>query len=403
MTLAAIAEELNVDAIVEGSAQRVGDGVRIMTQLIEPETSQALWAETYEGDFQDVLVLQSEVARAVAREVEVAVTPEEVSRLANARPVNPEAHEAYLKGSFYENRLTPQDLDTALSYFELALEKDPDYALAYAGIARLWADRQQMGLVPPSEATPKSKDAARKALELDESLAEVHGQLAVLSAWSDWDWTAAEAGFERAIELNPNYAYARSLYSHLLMIMKRPDEAMAQIERAVELDPLNAVYRALYGVDLNFVRRFDDAIVQLQNALKTSPDIPFAQRALSEAFYHKRMYEESLAVEKSLFAAVGYPELEEVLDRGYAQGGYQEAMRRAAETLADRSRTTFVMPSDVAYMFLLGEDNDRALEWLEKAYEAHDPNMPYIGLLTFDPLRDDRRFQDLLRRMNLPE
>ena len=207
-SLPEIAQELNVDAIIEGSAARSGDRVRITAQLIDVETDQALWAESYERDFQDLLVLQSEVARAVAREIEVAVTPEESDLLASARPVNPEAYENYLKGVFHWQKLTPPDLDTALSYFELALEKDPDCVPAYVGIARVWAGRRQFGYVSARAATPLEKAAVLKALKLDDSLSEAHHALAIHETWGEWDWPSAEQAFERAIELNPNYAEA---------------------------------------------------------------------------------------------------------------------------------------------------------------------------------------------------
>ena len=190
--LVEIAEELDVDAIVEGSVLRIGERVRIAAQLIDPETNQALWADSYERDLQDVLLLQSEVAQAIAAEIQVAVTPEESERLASARPVNPEAHEAYLKGMFHWQRLTPADLEAALAYFDLALEKDPDYALAYAGIGQVWGGRRQRGDVPSGEATPMEKAAVLKALELDDSLAEAHHALALHETWGEWDWPSGE-------------------------------------------------------------------------------------------------------------------------------------------------------------------------------------------------------------------
>ena len=401
--LSEIAQELNVDAVIEGSALRSGDRVRITAQLIDVETDQHLWAETYERDFQDLLVLQSEVAQAVAREIEVALTPEETARLASARPVNPEAHENYLKGVFHYQKLTPPDLDAALSYFELALEKDPDYAPAYVGIARVWGGRGQMGYVPASEAAPKKKAAVLKALELDESLPEAHHALATTETWSEWDWPSAERAFERTIELNPNYAEARAYYSHFLNIMGRPDEAMAQIERALELDPFNDLYQSLYGVDLIFVRRYDEAIEQFRKSLRTSPGNPVALLRLSTAFDLKGMYEEALEAQKSFLATVDDRESEEALMRGYEEAGYAGAMRRLADLAAARSRETHAGPMGVVSLYLRAGENDLALEWLERAFVDRDPNLPFISVSPpFDSVRDDPRFQDLLRRMNLP-
>ena len=246
-----------------------------------------LWAETYEREMAGILALQSEVARKVAESLALKLLPAEQARLANVRTVNPEAYEAYLKGLQQWYNLAA-DVDAAQQYFELALKKDPNYALAYAGIALVWA-------MPPadgerrhaSEATPKAKAAALRAVALDDTVAETHYALAVVRAWSDWDWAGAESEFKRAIELNPGFPDARAYYSHLLIIMRRPEEAMAQGERAVELDPLNSLFRSLYARDLLYVRRYDDAIAQARKALQTSPDHPAAQLCAVVCLFQK--------------------------------------------------------------------------------------------------------------------
>jgi TolB-like protein/Tfp pilus assembly protein PilF len=398
-----IAQALGVDGIIEGSVLRAGDRVRITAQLINAATDTHLWAESYERDMRDVLALQGEVARAVAGEVKAAVTPQEKARLASARPVNPEAYDAYLKGLHHWYALTPADLDTAQRYFELALAKDPNYALAYAGVSLVWAGRQQMGFTAPSEAAPKAKAAALRAVALDDTVAEAHYALAIVRAWSDWDWSGAEPEFKRAIELNPSFPDARAYYSHYLMNMQRPDEALPQMERALELDPFNALLQTLYAVDLLYVRRFDDAIAQARRALQTAPDCPPANCALWWAYEAKGMDNEAFAVAKPLYNSVyGVREVAEALDRGYAEGGYRVAMRRAADVLAAHARTTYVNPTDVANLYLSGGDKDRALEWLEKGLAARDPNLPYLGVPFYDGVRSDPRFQSLLRRIGLP-
>jgi TolB-like protein/predicted Ser/Thr protein kinase len=399
-----IAQELNVDAVVEGTVHRAGEGVRIRVQLIEalPE-ERNLWAQTYDRTMTDVLVMYGEMARAIADKIRVTLTPQEETNLASTRQVNPEAYEAYIKGRFHWYKLTPQDLEIALQYFELAREKDPNYALAYAGIAHVWVGRQQQGLVPYSEAAPRAKAAALKALELDNTLAEVHHLLAGIRAWVEWDWEDAETAFRRAIQLNPNYPDPRAYYSHFLHIMRRPEEAMAQIERALELDPFNALFRALYGMDLMHARRYDDAIALLRETLRTAPNDPVALSTLRSAYHQKHMYEEALEIWKTSFAAKGDHEAEETLARGYAEAGYSGALIRVAEMLIARSRTTYVTPWQIGTLYTRAGKNDEALEWLEKAYEAHDGNMPYLSVdPIFDSLRDDPRFKDLLRRMNLP-
>jgi TolB-like protein/Tfp pilus assembly protein PilF len=398
-----IARELNVDAVVEGTVQRVGDRVHIRATLLHGPTDRHLWGQSYERDLQDILALQNEVARSIVDEIKVKLTPEEKGRLASARQVNPEAYEDYLKGKFHWYKLSPEDLETALQYFESALEKDPDYALAHTGIALVWLGRQQVGLVPPSEAAPKAKKAALRALELDSTLSEAHYTVALIRTWNEWDWEGAETAFQQAIELNPNYPDARAYYSHLLCYMGRPEEAIAQIEQALELDPLNSLFQGLYGNVSLYMHRYDDAIVHARNALRTSPNDPMGNAVLWPSFHMKGMYEEALAAAKAFFSGIGLTELEEVFVRGYAEDGYSGAMSLVAETLAEFSRTAFIAPWFISYAYALAGKKDQTLEWLEKCYETKDPNMPYITDPIFDFLLDDPRFQDLLRRMNLPE
>jgi TolB-like protein len=400
-SLPQIAKELSVDAVIEGSVLRAGDRVRITAQLIQASTDKHLWAETYDRDLRDVLTLQSEVAQAIAREITTTVTPAEHARLTTTRPVNPEAYEAYLKGMQHWYKLTPEDIDTALEYFELALKKDPNCAPAHSGLALVWVGRQQMGYTAPREAGPKAKAAALKAVELDSTLAEAHSALASVNCFYEYDWASGEAEFKRAIELNPNYADARAFYSHYLMIMKRPGEATAQIQRALELDPLNAVFQASYGLVLEMVGRNDEAIAQFREALRTSPALPFARNNVALTFLNKGMYADSLAGRKADWA--GDRELEEALAQGFAQSGFRGAMRRAADILAARSRTTYVSPIYIASLYMTAGEKERTLEWLEKGFEARDPNLPYVSAKpTYDPLRSDPRFQALVRRMNLP-
>ncbi len=267
-----IGRALGVDYILEGSARREAGRVRITAELIQVRDQTQLWADSYERELASILALQSDVAQKVAGSLALTLLPAEQARLANVRAVNPDAYEAYLKGMQHWYKLTPGDIDAAQRYFEMALEKDPNYALAYVGIAMVWGGRQQMGVASPSEAAPKAKAAALKAVALDDTLAEVHFKLANVKAWSDWDWAGAEREFKRAIELNPNYPDARAYYSHLLNNMRRPDEAMAQIERAMELDPFNELFQAAYAVDLLYVRRYDEAIAQCRNVLRTVPE-----------------------------------------------------------------------------------------------------------------------------------
>ena len=273
---------------------------------------------------------------------------------------------------------------------------------AYAGIAAVWIGRQQQGVVPSREATPLAKAAAEKSLQLDSTLAQAHHVQGMIKVWSDWSWGEGERAFQRAIALNPNYPDARAYYSLFLMLMNRPDEAFAQIERALELDPSNFLFQAFHGMDLMFVDRFDEAVAQFRNTLETT-NFPFARNWLSKALHKQGMHDEALAEATAYAAALGDRELEQAVAQGYAEGGYPEAMRRTAETLAARSDTTYVAPWRVAGLYALAGESDRAFQWLERAYDVRDPNMPHLAVVPhFDSLHDDPRFQDLLRRMNLP-
>ena len=398
-----IANELGVDGVVEGSVLREGNQVRITIQLIHGPSDKHVWAQNFDRELRGILALQSEVARAIAREVKVNLSPREQVLLARGRPVNPEAYEAYLKGRFHWYKLSPEGFDTALEYFQLALEKDPNYALAYAGIGHVWGARGYWGLIPPTEAHTKGRAAILKAVELDDSLAEAHAHLGQSRFFGDWDWPAAEREFQRAIELNPNYGDACMSYSHFLVAMRRSPEAWAKGERCLDLDPRNSAFQVSFGWVLLFSRRYDDAIAQLHQALRTNPDFLGAHEKLWAAFAQKRRYEEALAEAKKFRALRGQTEVAEALARGYAEAGYPGAMRRAAESLAARSKLTYVQPTELARLYAHAGQKDRALEWLGKAYEERDSILVYLQAdPDWDSLRDAPRFQDLLRRMNFP-
>jgi len=350
----------------------------------------------------DVLLMYSEMARTIAGKISIKLAPQEETRLTSARQVNPEAYEAYIKGRFHWYKLTRPDLESALDYFELALEKDPNFALAYAGIAHVWLGRNQQGFSPASETTPKAKAAVERALELDSNLAEVHHVSAGIRAWAEWDWEGAEAEYRRAIELNPNYPGPRAYFSHLFYVTGRPEEAMVQIKKAQELDPLNALLRAIYGMDLMYARRYDDAIALLRDTLRASPNDMVAMSTLRSAYHMKRMDNEALEIWKASYAARGDREAEEIITRGIKENDYLGTLQRVAEMLVARSRTAYVTPWQIGTLYTRAGKNDEALKWLEKAYEAHDQNTPYLSVdPIFDGLRDDPRFQDLLRRMKL--
>jgi TolB-like protein len=401
-TLSEIARELNVDCVVEGSVQQAGDRVRIQVRLIDalPE-EQNLWGQTYERAISDVLVMYSEMARAIADNIQVKLTTEETTRFADARQVNPEAYQALLIGRQKVNSPTPQAFEIALEYYELALEIDPTYAEAHLSVGMNWLTRNQFGYTVPREGGSKAKAAILKALELDSTLAEGHAALASIYFLYEWDWANAEAEWKRAIELNPNCVH--SVYSHFLWVMKRPEEAMAKMERTLQLAPLDEMVQLHHAFLLQSAGRDDEVIVEVRKLLRTSPQNPMLHEMLSVPLMRKAMYEESLAEMKASCSLIGDHEVVEALTQGYAQSGFRGAMRSAADLLAARARKTYVNSFQVASLYATAGENDQAFEWLEKSWEERSPHMPYVdAYIELEPLRSDPRFQDLLRRMNLP-
>ncbi len=403
-TLPEIAQELNVDAVVEGSVHQVDENVRIRVQLIDllPE-ERNLWAETYDRARTDVLIMYSEMALAIAENGGIKLTAEETKLLTKTQQINPEAYNAYVKGRTHLYSLTPQDFTTALQYFESALEIDPNYALAHAGVAFVWAARYQLRLAPRDEAVPLARSAAEKAISLDNTLAEAHYAMAINRTWGEWDWAAAEKDFKRALELNPNLPDALAYYSHYLSHMGRTEEAIKQIETAIELDPFNALFHGLYGVVLVHARRYDDCIAAAQTSLALQPGHPIGASALQYAYLAKGMHDEQLAIQRARIALD--PERLAAFDRGLKEGGYQGAQRGIADVLAARygeSGKWSYRGTVIALRYFDAGDYDKAIYWFEKAYEERDPGLPYISYPLYDPLRAYPRFQELLRKIGLP-
>lgn len=410
-----IGRELHVKYILTGTVRREAARVRITAQLVPVQDQVPLWNETYERELAGILALQSEVAQRVAQSLALKLLPAERTALASARPVNPEAYEACLKGRFHYNKLSREELNTAQRYFQLALEKDPNYALAHAGLASVWFSLGDAGFLPLSETVPRWKAAILKALELDDTLAEAHGALANLRWTYEWDWPAGEREIQRAIQLDPSSALARFSYSDFLISMKRAEEWKVEIQRTLELDPLNYFFQCFYGWHLVYVRRYDEAIAQFRQVLASQPDFSSAHMGLWGAFYKKGMDEKALAEAKKFFAVLHDQEVVEALDRGYAEAsqssrgghpsgaGYRRAMKLAGDVLAARARRSHVPAIRIARVYAHAGENDRALEWLEQAYERRETTLIHIGVgWDWDGLRGDPRFQDLSRRMKLP-
>ena len=399
-SLQEIAAELNVDAIVEGSVLRAGLRVRITAQLIEAATDTHVWAENYERELQDVLSLQSEVAQAIAQEIKIAVTSDDKERLQITRKVDPAAYEAWLKGRFHMWKLTKEDLHVAEEYFRLALEKDSSCALAYAGLAHtLWA-RADIGLARPGETYPGAIAAATKALLLDDKLSDIHVILGNMKFTAEWDWAAAEMEYQKAIQLNPNHSDAHFFYSDFLISTGRQDEAAAKMRRALELDPFNYFYQSFFGWHLVYRHQYDDALAQLHKTIKLESNFPAAHMGIWGALYGKGEFDEALAAARSFFALIGDDEVASIM-AGSGEAAYRQAMRCAAQRMS--SRSTHIPGVRVARLFAHAGDNERALEWLERAYDRRETPLIHLPVAwDWENLRHDSRFQDLMRRMQFP-
>src|SRR5437870_6605002 len=399
-----IARELEVDAIVEGRGLRVGRRVRITAQLIDAPKETHLWAESYERDLRDVLTLQSEVAKAIAREVRVKIAPQEQANLAQPQPVDPEAYEAYLKGRYHWNRRSGEALPKAVQYFQQAIAKDPTFAAAYSGLADCLSVLGYWGLVPPDEGCGKAKELAHKALEMDHSLAEAHASLAFATMFYDFDFVTAEREFERSIELNPRYGTAHLWFGLSLGFIGRYEEGFTEVKRAVRLDPHPITFQILGSILFFAARRCNQAVEQLEKALEADASLAQAHSMLGLTYAYLSKHEPGIAhARKAVERSKGAPFFVAFLGAVYAAAGYREEAQNILDQLQELAKQRYVQPYAVGVLCAaLGKENE-ALRWLETACLGHDSLM--VCLKTdprFDNLRSDPRFQDVMRRMNFP-
>lgn len=398
-----IAKDLGLDAAVEGSILRSDGHVQITARLIEAKTDTRIWSQTYERDIQDALKLQSEVAQAIADEIRIKLTPQEQARIRTTRPVNPEAFDAYLKGRHFWEARTEEGLKRSLEYFQQAIDVDPTYARAYAGLADSYATLGNNRFLPPYESFPQAKAAALKSLEIDPELAEAHASLA-FSLWNyDLDWDAAEKEYKRAIELNPGYPTVYHWYSGYLSGMGRHAEAIAAINKARELDPLSPRINANVGLIFYFGRQYDQAVEELQKALQMDPNNAAAYFYMGMALSQKGDYPQAIAaLEKSSQLLNSSPESVLELAFTYALAGKQKEARELLNRLMEEPNPGYIPALWVARIYAALGEKEEAIEWLQKAYEERSPQLPFLNVdPRLDVLRPDPRFQDLLRRMKL--
>jgi TolB-like protein/DNA-binding winged helix-turn-helix (wHTH) protein/Tfp pilus assembly protein PilF len=403
-----IGRELGVQYVLEGSVRRDSDKVRFTAQLVQIKDQTHIWAQTYDRSLNNLLVLQGEIAQEISDEIQLTLgdhkklTPS--SHLSSSSPGTYEAYDLYLKGRYFWNQRSIEGFHRAIGYFQLSIAKDPNYARAYAGLADSYTLLNSYSGAPQTELMPKARAAALKALELDESLAEAHTSLGLITENYDWDWPTAEKEYRRAIELNPNYATAHQWYAEYLTWLGRFDEAFRESEKARQLDPLSLIIAVDNGQILYYSRQYDRAIAKFRTVIEMDPD--FRNGLLLAPFEQKGMYAQALsdcerwrrrssAVSPFNLAAIAYI---------YGRSGHHVQARHAMAKLEELNRRQPLDPAVISWGYLGMSDNNQALLWLEKAYAQHSNAMTTLKVESrYDPLRSDPRFQDLIRRVGLPQ
>ncbi len=398
-----IGHELGVGYVLEGSVRRAGDRVRITAQLIQVSDQTHLWAENYERDARDLLALQSDVAARIGNSLAVELLPSERARLANVPTINPEAHEAYLKGLSFV-REGKAGAKKSLEYFEQAIQLDPSYAAPYSGQARAYHVLAFMGDIAPAEAYPKAKAAAIKALKLDDTSAEAHAMLALALTTYDWNWADAEREFRRALELNPSHAGIHDSYSHYLMAMGREEESLAEVRRAVELDPASAVLAACLGWHSLYSDIYGQAVEQSLKALQIDPNNYLARFNVGQSYEHQQKYDEAIAAfQNAVEVSGGRTHALAGLAYAYGVAGKRRQAEKILADLKERAKKSYVSAYEIAAIHTALGDKEQAFAWLDKAYQERSSWLIHLRWEPrFQPLRSDPRFQELLRRIGLP-
>lgn len=402
LTIPEIAKMLKVDAVIESSVYKTGNSVLLQVQLIRARpVEDHIWSQEFERDTKDILSLYSELAKTVAGKINVQLTPQEEIRLTHSREVNSEAYKAYLHGRFYLSKLTKKDLEKAKFYFNKAKAIDPGYSLAYVGLAGIEEFRSQMGLVPWHESAPVIIKNLTIAFELDSLAADINNFYGTFNFWGLWKFSEAKKQYEKALELKPNDAGSRVFYAQILCIFGDYKKAMIQGEKAIQIDPYNNFIKGIYGMNLNFCREYKKAENIFNDILDSDPYNSIAISNIKSTYHQQKKYQKAFEIWKIdyLHDSLALS----VLEEGYENGGYPIALKNLAELMVERSEQQYVTPWRIGTIYTRAGMKEEALDYLDKAYNVHDPNMPYI--ITdpiFDFMRDDPRFQVLIRKMNYP-
>ncbi|NIM91454.1 MAG: protein kinase [Candidatus Aminicenantes bacterium] len=397
-----IGKKLNVNTILEGSVRKAGNRLRIMAQLINVADGYHLWSEKYDRDIEDVFAIQDEISLAIVDKLKLKLLKEEKVDLLKRYTDNLEAYQLYLKGRYFWNKRFEVGLKKGLEFFQQAIERDKGYTLAYSGLADCYILLPWYGIFPQKEAYQKAKEAARKALEIDDKLAEAHTSMAFVKLLSDWDWAAAEKGFKQAIELNAKYSTAHHWYAFHLFFRARFDESIAEMEKALELDPFSLIINCDFGWALYYSRQYDRAIEVLKKTLDMDPNFVSAHSFLGRAYLQKSMYKEALTeFRKEKEPSKGWMQnVETVLGVAHMRMGKKKEAQNILEEMVERTKHEHVSPYHIALLsFNLGED-ELGFEWLDRAYKEHEDWLLYLKVEPlFDSVRSDPRFTKLLKKI----
>jgi DNA-binding winged helix-turn-helix (wHTH) protein/TolB-like protein len=397
---AAIGQELRVDSVLGGSVQRDGDRIRVTVQLIDAADGKVRWTSAFDEKFTDIFSVEDAISQNLAQAMAVKLSEGEQTQLLKRVTHDPDAYAMYLQGRFNLNKFTEEGTRLARQYFEQAIRQDPDFAQAYAGLAESYAFGE-IGL-PPGEAFPKARDAANKAIALDEQLGQAHAALAQVAFLWDWDWSAADAQFKRAIELSPGDPEIHHMYAHYLTAMDRPDEALGESQRLLELDPLSPASRNHLGWHYLYTRQYDQAIQQYKLVLAIDPNFTEAHRQLSQAYKEVNKLDEAADEMCKRYELMGRGTDAVLLKQAYVKSGWNGLWQMRHEIMLKRSKEAYVSPSGIACSYAGLKDKPHLLEWLARAYRERDHDLVYAKVdQCWDSVRSEPQFQELMKKMKL--
>jgi len=405
MDVRKVGEELHVQTVLAGSVAQRGEDLTIDVELDDVRNGKQLWGEQYHRRLADLLAVQSDIAREVSQRLRSQLSAEDQKKLTKGSTDNPEAYQLYLKGKYYTDKFTKEGFDTGIDYFNQAIAVDPNYGLAYSGLAYNYVNQMDW-YMSPSEAGPKTKEAAEKALAIDGSDARAHLTLAILAHWYEWKWLAAEDGFKRTLALSPNNSEALAFYAWFLAPMGRNDEAVAEARRAQQADPLSPFASFGVGAVLMFARQWDPAIEQLRRAIELDPNFWFSHCFLGRAYEQKRKFPEAIAeFQRAIEVDKDNSEIWSGLGNAYAVSGKTAEGQKVLDHLKELSAHGWVAPYNVAVIYAGLGDKNQAFAVLEQAYKDRSYYMAtYLATdERLDNLRSDPRFADLRKRVGLPE